>query len=393
MAQPLSFLAALLASARRELGFLRGSRADLLQVTLLPWAILAVLMAVFSHSVLRDVPIAVVDHDRSPSSRALVRMLNAAPGVYVRAMPASLEQAWPMVRRVEVYAVLYLPRDAARELGRGQTATAIAYYNASYMTTGQAAFREISAVVQAHNAGLALGREMFMHGRGGVRAAPVRVQSKVLFNAERSYEHFLQSLLFPAVLQLAFCIAAVAAFGRELRDGTAPAWLDASGGRFGAALAGKLLPYFALFMLYAALALLWVGGLRSGAIAGSFAMLLAGYAGMYLAYAAIGTLLIGATRSMATALSLTGIYSGVAMAFSGGTFPTIDGPLFTQVWSRLMPFTAYVQLQVQQLDAGAPWRDSLWPLATLGLFMLVGGALGLRLYARALRDPGSWGRR
>ncbi len=393
MAQPLTFAAALLASARREAGFLRASRWDLAQITLLPWGILLVLAVVFSHTVLRNVPIAVVDHDRSASTRALVRMLNAAPGVYVHAMPATLEQAWPLVRRADVYAVLYLPRDVSREAGRGQTATAIAYYNASYMTTGQAAYREISAVVQAHNAESSLGREMFMHGRSALRASPVRVQSKVMFNAERSYEHFLQSLLFPAVLLLAFCIATVAAFGRELRDGTGPAWLEASGGRFAAAVAGKLLPYFALFMGYAVLALWWVGGLRSGGIAGSFAMLLAGYAGLYLAYAAIGSLLIGATRSMATALSLTGIYAGVAMAFSGGTFPTIDGPLFTQVWSRLMPFTAYVQLQVQQLDAGASWRDSLWPLATLGLFMLAGGALGLRLYARALRDPGSWGRR
>lgn len=393
MAQPLSFLAAVHASARRELAFLRASRWDALQVTLLPWAILLVLAVVFSQTVLRNVPIAVVDQDRSPVSRALVRMLNAAPGVYVRAMPDSLEEAWPMVRRVEVYAVLYLPRDATREVGRGQTATAIAYYNASYMTTGQAAFREISAVVQAHNAVLALGRDLFLRGRSSLRAAPVRVQSKVLFNAERSYEHFLQALLFPAVLQLAFCIAAVAAFGRELRDGTALTWLAASDGRVAAAVAGKLLPYFALFMCYAALALLWVGGLRSGAVAGSFAMLLAGYAGTYLAYAAIGSVLVGATRSMATALSLTGIYSGVAMAFSGGTFPTIDGPWFTQVWSRLMPFTAYVQLQVQQLDAGAPWYDSLGPLATLGLFMLVAGVLGLRLYARALRDPAGWGRR
>jgi ABC-2 type transport system permease protein len=393
MAQPLTLVAATLASARREITFLRGSRWDAAQITWIPWGILLLLMVVFSHTVLRDVPIAVVDHDQSPASRSLVRMLNAAPGVYVRAMPADLSQAWPMVRSVEVYAVVYIPRDASREAGRGQTATAIAYYNASYMTTGQAAFREISAVVQANNAELSLGREMFLHGRGGVRAEPVRVQSKVLFNPERSYEHFLQSLLFPAVLELAFCLAVVGAFGRELRDGTAPAWLDASGGRFIAAIAGKLLPYLSLFMIYGALALLWVGGLRSGAVAGSFAMLLAGYAGMYLAYAAIGSLLIGATRSMATALSLTGIYAGVAMAFSGGTFPTIEGPLFTQIWSRLMPFTAYVQLQMQQLDVGAPWRDSLWPLATLGLFMLIGGGLGLRLYARALNDPGSWGRR
>lgn len=393
MAAALTIGAAILASARREVAFLRGSRWDVAQITWIPWALLIVLALVFSGSVLRNVPIAVVDHDHSQTSRALVRMLNAAPGVYVRAMPASLDQAWSLVRQLDVYAVVYIPRDISREVGRGATGTVFAYYNASYLTTGQAAYREIAGVLQAQNADLSRGTDIYVHGRSGMRAVPVQVQSKILFNAERSYEHFLESLLFPAVLQLAFCLAVVGALGRELRDGTAHAWLEASGGRLVPAVAGKLLPYGLLFLLYGAIALLWVGGVRSGDIAGSFTMLLLGYAGMYLAYAAIGSLLIGATRSMATALSLTGIYSGVAMAFSGGTFPTIEGPLFTQFWSRLMPFTAYVKLQVQQLDVGVPWQYSLWPLATLLLFIVIAGLPGLCLYSRATHDPGSWGRR
>lgn len=392
MAATLTTGEAIRASARRELDFLRRSPWDIAQITWIPCALLLLLMSVFSGSVLRNIPIAVVDHDHSAASRALIRMLDAAPGVYVRQVPASLDQAWPLIRTLDVYAVVYIPRDASRQVDRASTGTVFAYYNASYLTTGQAAFREIAVVVQAQNAELSRGRDIYLRGRSGVRSVPVQVQSKVLFNAARSYERFLESLIFPAILQLAFCLAVVGALGRELRDGTAVQWLDTSGGKVMAAVAGKLLPYLLLFLLYGALALFWVGVVRGG-IAGSMSLLLTGYTFMYLAYAAIGILLIGATRSMASALSLTGIYSGVAMAFSGGTFPTIEGPLFTQIWSRLMPFTAYVKLQIQQLDTGANWQASLWPLATLLLFVAVAGTFGMRLYGRAVRDPGSWGRR
>ena len=96
---------------------------------------------------------------------------------------------------------------------------------------------------------------------------------------------------------------------------------------------------------------------------------------------------------MGTALSLSGMYAGVSLAFSGGTFPVIEGPLFTQVWSKLLPYTAYVELQMQQLDMGSPLRVSARPLLTMLLFIVVAGVPALRLFGRAARDPACWGRR
>ena len=212
----------MLASARRECAFLRRSPWDLALVTWVPWLLLAMVMLVLGQSVLRDVPVAVVDDDASASSRALIRKLDAAPGIYVKAVPASLDDAWSMIRELGVYAVVHIPRDATRLTARGEAATLFVFYNASYLTIGQSASRDVASVVQAHNAESSVERSRYVSGRPAV---PVRVQSTILFNPARSYEHFLGGLLLPAILQLALCVAVVAALGRELRDGSAGTWL------------------------------------------------------------------------------------------------------------------------------------------------------------------------
>ena len=386
-------LQALLASARREWSFLRSSPWDMALASWVPWLLIAAILFVLSAGVLRNLPIAVVDADHSSVSRAVIRKLQAAPGIHVKAMPESLEQAWVLVRTLDVYAVVYIPRDATRQIERGDSATLFAFYNASYQTAGQTASREIGNAVQAQNAESSFASHIHLRERSGLRAVPVRVQSTILFNPEKNYEHFLGGLLLPAILQLALCLSVVAAFGRELRDGTAGAWLTNSHQQLVPAVIGKLLPYLLLFTAYGAVAIVWIAYFRGDGVAGSFLTLLVGYVGMYLAYSSIGLFLLGLTRSMGMALSMSGMYSGVSLAFSGGPFPETEGPLFTQVWSKLLPYTAYVKLQMQQIDMGSPLGVSLWPLGTLLLFIVIAGIPALRLFGRAARDPASWGRR
>ncbi|MDO5103497.1 MAG: ABC transporter permease [Lautropia sp.] len=380
-------------SARREWRYLGRSRWDLALCSWVPCLLIGLVMAVFLQGTLRQVPIAVVDHDRSETSRALIRKLAASPGLQLKASPASLDEAWSLVRGLAVYAVVHVPADVSRQMARGGSGTVFAFYNASYMTIGQSAARDIASVLQAQNVETTRLRSQYLQGRPALAAVPVQVQATVLFNAARSYEHFLVGLVAPAILQLAFCLAVVAAFGRELRDGTAAAWLSACEGRFGPAVVGKLLPYLVLFLGYGAATIIWLALVRGDGIAGSVLVLMGGYLAMYLAYAAIAVLLVGLTKNMATALSLTGIYTGVALAFSGGTFPLTGGALFTRIWSDLLPFTAYVRLQMQQLDMGAPWQVSMQAVAVMLIFVLVAGLPGLWLYHRAAHDPATWGQR
>lgn len=360
-------------SWQRELRRLRSNRADLALVTVLPLLMLVVMAWMFSASVMRDVPIAVVDLDHSRDSRLLLRMLDASPGVRIASQPAGMEEARGQLRRLEVFAVVLVPRDVTRQALRGQQGTVFSYYNATYMTTGQSAARDIGDAVSAWNARLLRERIGLQVGPGKLRAAPIAVQSDILFNPARSYELFLLPLIFPAVLSLVLALAVAGSLGREIRDGTLPAWL---GHAPWSAIAGKVLPYVLLFSLYGALGAAHLAWLRGDGIAGSVVLLLFAQPLFYLATAAYALFFVGVTRDMGTALSAVGLSIGTALAFSSATFPVIDAPLFTRVWHLLLPLSAYIKLQTQQQFIGSPLVVSLWPLATLLLMIVVAGGIG-----------------
>ncbi|WP_312113059.1 ABC transporter permease, partial [Stenotrophomonas indicatrix] len=360
-------------SWQRELRRLRSNRADLALVTVLPLLMLVVMAWMFSASVMRDVPIAVVDLDHSSDSRLLLRMLDASPGVRIASQPAGMDEARAQLRRLEVFAVVLVPRDVTRQALRGQQGTVFSYYNATYMTTGQSAARDIGDAVSAWNARLLRERIGLQVGPGKLRAAPIAVQSDILFNPARSYELFLLPLIFPAVLSLVLALAVAGSLGREIRDGTLPAWL---GHAPWSAIAGKVLPYVLLFSLYGALGAAYLAWLRGDGIAGNVVLLLLAQPLFYLATAAYALFFVGVTRDMGTALSAVGLSIGTALAFSSATFPVIDAPLFTRVWHLLLPLSAYIKLQTQQQFIGSPLVVSLWPLATLLLMIVVAGGIG-----------------
>ena len=384
---------AFLISALRECEFLRRSPWDLALATWLPCLCLAALAWLLSSAVPRGLPIAVVDEDRSAMSRELIRMLDAAPAIEVAAQPSSLSSAWSQARSLEAYAVVYIPRDLSREVARAGQGTLFGFYNASYPSGGPTAVRDVSSVVQAFGSRVAWNEVALNRGPRVLKAPPIAVQVSLLFNSTSSYEYYLLALLLPAVLHLALCLSVVGALGRELRDGTAGAWLQSSGDALVPAVVGKVSPYVLLFTAQGCASLLWLTVLRGNEVHGSASLLVLGHVLLYAAYASMALLLIGATKTMGTALSLATLYAGTSLAFSGATFPIEGASLFARIWNLLLPFTAYVGLQAEQMQIGSPWTTSLKHFLVLMLFVAVPGALGLRLYGRAARDPAMWGRR
>lgn len=380
------------ASAARECAFLRRNPWDLALATWLPLLLLAILAWLFNSGVPRELPVAVVDDDRSAMSRQLLRMLDAAPAVKVIAQPPSLSEAWPLARSLDVYAVVHIPRDASREVQRGGQGTVLAYYNASYLTAGQAAVRDIGSVIQAFGARVAFEEVARSRGTSHVRPAPIVARATTPSNAARSYEFYLLGLLFPGILHFALCLSAASSLGRELRDRTVGSWLRECGNALVPAVAGKLAPYVLLFTLMGSASLIWLAAVRAEGVSGSATLLILGQLLMYLAYAAVALLLVGVSKNMGSALSLVSLYAGTSVAYSGVTFPLEGGSMFARAWNQLLPFTAYVELQAQQLSISSPSAVSLLPIAALSVFVAVPGALGLRAFGTAARDPSTWGR-
>lgn len=377
MAAALSPAQALGQSLHRELTHLRDNRWDRNFIVLVPLLCLLVLGWLFSAGVMRQIPIALVDEDHSAQSRALARMLDASPGLAIARQPVDMAAAQSQLRALEVFAIVRIPEGLAREGLRGQGATLHAFYNATYLATGQSAAREIGDVVTAFNADLLRGQTAALAGPANVRVAPVAVQARLLFNPSRSFALFLFPMTAAATLSLCMALATVAAFGRELR---APAlW---PGPYPWAAALGKLLPYLAVFAVQLALALAYSAWCLGDGLAGSVVLLGIGIVLFLLASAGMGLLLLGLTRDMGVSLSLTGMVMGTALAFSGATFPVVDGPAFTRFWNHLLPLTPWLELQNQLLMVGSPAADVLRTMAGLLPFVLLCGPLGLaRLFA------------
>lgn len=388
-----SFWWALRGSARREWQFLCHSTWDMALISWIPWLTMALLAAMFFSAVPRSLPVAIVDDSRGPVSRELIRALEAAPALDIRAHPLQLTEAWSLVRAMQVDAVIHIPAGADDLVQRGQPATVFAFYNAAFTTAGAAAFRDIDAALKQVAGQVALQHAALQQGPAVLRAAPVSAQITVLFNPARSFEQFLLGLVLPAVLHLMLCVAVTGACCRELRDGTAGRWLEENGGHLAAAIIGKLLLYVPLFSLYGFAALLWVGVIRGDGIAGSLWVLLVGQLLMYSAYAAIGLMLSGLVRNMGTALSGVGLYAGTSLAFCGATFPIDGASWFARLWHYLLPFTSYVKLDAAERYLAAPLAVSATHLGALLLFILIPGVIGYYRYRQAVLDPASWGKR
>lgn len=369
-----------IAVARREWGrFLATPRLWLLVVAA-PVLLVALLLAVFIERTPLSLPLVVVDLDGSPLSRALVQRLDAAPAL--RVIPhADLSAAAAALRRGEAYAVLAVPFGLEGEILAGRAPRLQLYYNRQMMTAGNLVLREVRTVAATVGAGLGLAR--------GVAPA-VTAELHPAFNPGLDYARFLALPLALAVLHIAIVVVAVDVTGRELREGSAGAWLDRAGGRVLPALLGKLLPY-ALWFTLLGLGLLWLLDRMLGlAPAGSGLLRALGWSLLVLACLGLGSVLVALCGNLRMATSVASLLVSPAFAYAGLTFPATAMPGFAALWSMLLPLSHGLAAHAQQTAMGAPATTTLPHLLALAGFALL-PLLLRRRWHRLLSDPAAWG--
>ncbi len=380
---------------RREVRAWRRRPLEPALLLVLPLATWAFFLALLAAGTPTDLPIAVVDLDRSATSRRLARALDATPSLRVAATPDSTATAAAAARAGQVYGVVTVPAGFERDIGRGAPPTLVIDYNAQWLLPGSLVRRDARAAATDLAAALEAARAAARAGSWSARppAEPVAVDAHALFNPQLNYAHFLLPALLPAMLQLFVLLQTVSAVGRELRHRTAGAWLDAAGGRTAVALAGKLLVPGAWFAALAGGMLVVVHRVAGVPMHGSVPLLLAAALVFVLGCQAVGVLLVSWTANLRLATSVAAFYGGVAFAFAGVTFPLGGMPWAARAWADLLPLTHFVALAFEQAMRAAPARESMPELGALALLVLVPLALASLRLGHVLRDERWWGRR
>lgn len=111
----------------REFKLVMKDMGIILFFAFLPLAYPVIYSLIYNPEVVRDVPMVVVDHDRTATSRQLVRELDACEQAWVKGYAADLPEARKAMDSKECFAILEIPEGFARNIGRGETANTVIY--------------------------------------------------------------------------------------------------------------------------------------------------------------------------------------------------------------------------------------------------------------------------
>jgi ABC-2 type transport system permease protein len=391
------FISGVRGACAREIQYLRTHPWDWALISWVPALTLAAIWAIFSAGVNTKLPLAFVDEDHSPGSRHLAIALDATRSTAIAARPASLGEAWALVRQRRVYAVLHVPHDWERRAERGDPLPVVLYTNEQYHAAGSSISTDVIGALGSVEGGRALaGLASLGGGFVGAqrRADVVHAELRSLYGPQLSFERALAGAFFPATLHLFVLGAAAFAIGREFRDRTAGAWLKSARGNVSAALVGKLLPLLCCFAVLALGVVVWLTGYRGWTANGSLLMWSAGLASLILVCCAIPAMLIGLTGTLRVALAICAITNITAISFTGFTYPLYSMTTAAKIWSQMLPFHYFYEIQQQQWNIGAPMSASLLPLAVLwGAFIIIPLAIALPRLTKRCLDPSGWGLR
>ncbi len=390
------------------MGFLRNTRdalgRELRRLTLQPmYFVLMFLLpllsfvffaVLFQKGVARDIPIAVLDQDRSTLSRKVTQMIEETPTALVAYGIQSMDEGERLMREGRISAVVQIPAFFEKNILSNSQTHIEAYISGSNITVNGLLSKDIQTAVTMFSAGIQiqlLTKQGLTERQAMAQLQPVRFDKHVLFNPYINYGYYLSPSFMPMMLLIFIVMVTVFSIGTELKNGTAREWLASADDSMGAALLGKMLPVTVIMFLLSLVMFVIIFKVVGVPLNGSFTLILTGTLLFILSYQSISVLIVSIMANLRLSLSLGGGYSVLAFTFSGLTFPIMAMYPAMRAVSKLFPFTYYTDLFVDQMLRGAPVRCSLPDLGCMALFIVL-PFLCLRRLRRLCTEEKFWGK-
>ena len=113
----------------REFKLILHDQGLILFLTFLPLAYPVIYSLIYNPELVKDVPMVVIDSDRTSLTRELVRELDACDQVRVIGYAADLPEARKAMDNHDCFSILEIPTGFTKTVGRGETGAAVVGYN------------------------------------------------------------------------------------------------------------------------------------------------------------------------------------------------------------------------------------------------------------------------
>jgi len=327
----------------------------------------------------RNVPLAVIDQDRSPASRRLLDAYRAADYFLVAYDVDSEEELRVLIDGGQARAGLIIPPDYAERLEAGRTTSVAFILDGSDPNVASTSLAAAQLIGQSYSTGLIVER-FTRQGLGGAVNLPVEVRARVWYNPDLVSAFFMIPALIGLILQVLTTMLTATAIVRERERGTIEQ-LIVTPIRSGELILGKIIPYV-LIAFFDTLEILVIGTLWFKVpIRGSLGLLLALSALFLVSSLGIGLFISTIARTQQEAMMLAWFTMLPSMFLSGFIYPLAAMPSWLRAISYGVPLRYYlviIRSVVLKGTGAGSLTGEIAGLAVLGTVMMGAAALRFR---------------
>ncbi|MGB2579612.1 ABC-2 type transport system permease protein [Elusimicrobium simillimum] len=156
----------------------------------------------YKADIVRNVPVAVVDQDKTYNSRSLIRMLDSAEELSVTTAYPTLEAAYQALTERQIYGIVYLEKDFEKNILKQRPQKVKLYTDGSYIIYYKQVTAALTRVVKTMSAGVEIKKlQSKGTGKSAYRLrAPVSLVSKNLYNPVGGYTGYIVPVVFIAII-------------------------------------------------------------------------------------------------------------------------------------------------------------------------------------------------
>lgn len=318
----------------------------------------------------KNLPVAVVDRDRSPWSRQYVDGFVNSEYFHLVGRLDTDAQAREWIRAGRARVVLDIPPDFGRRLSANERVAVGVTIDGSFPSRGQISLGYVVAVSTLHNQAL-LRTWLAQHGRGSGQVWPVQMAVSIWYNPTLESKNFIVPGMLVIVMMIFPPLLSALLVVRERESGTILNLYCSPASRWDV-VAGKALPYVAvsfLDFLVIFASSVWLFQVR---FVGS-AWLLAGGALLYsVCTVGLGLLISTFTRTQLAAMLATFVIAvAPAFTFSGIFVPVASQDAVGRFVARFIPATYFMDVVRGAYLKGGGVRPYLPNLVGLSVYAVV----------------------
>ena len=209
-------------SFKEEIKALVEGKSNFIVLFILPLVLVLILGVEMSGEVLTEIPIVVVDHDRSPFSMDLIQQFDSDETFKVEYKTARDEELEKLIRNSKARAGIIIPEGFYDDIQGLQSPSILMIYDGSNMSVTSAVKSKATEILLTYKAGITskqlMGRLGMTYEDSIKTTQGFIFRSKALYNPVKSFQDFLTPMLVAGIIQISVALCAATSVRNEILD-------------------------------------------------------------------------------------------------------------------------------------------------------------------------------